>query len=123
VDFSGQPASGSPTDIYASLIEIINRKGAKAVLDSSGEALRLGCKAKPFLIKPNLEEMNQITGIDICNHETLSEALSSVHGFGVSNILLSAGKDKSYFSNGTERWVGLPPEIAERNPTGQATQC
>lgn len=115
---AGSLPRGVPADIYASLITSIRLGGAWAVLDSSGEAFRLGCMAEPFLVKPNLEEIAQITDVDVANAAGISRAVNRVHQLGVKNVLLSAGSGKSVCSDGIHIWSGQPPRIVEKNPTG-----
>jgi tagatose 6-phosphate kinase len=57
VTLSGSLPPGVPLDFYAQLIEAAHEKNVPAFLDTSGEALRQGVKAKPFLIKPNESEV------------------------------------------------------------------
>ncbi len=115
---SGSLPRGVPHDIYAQMIQRINRGKARAILDSSGEALNYGCMAKPFLIKPNVEELTHITDLNVQDALALEEALSRIHAMGVKNIILSAGKEKAICSNGNQRWVGIPPKVDEINPIG-----
>ncbi|MFX1275629.1 MAG: 1-phosphofructokinase family hexose kinase [Promethearchaeota archaeon] len=58
--FSGSIPPGIPIDIYSNLISECKEKGATTILDSSGDALIHGVKAKPTIIKPNLKELAQI---------------------------------------------------------------
>ncbi|NLD46056.1 MAG: 1-phosphofructokinase family hexose kinase, partial [Clostridiaceae bacterium] len=44
-------------DIYRTMIEIARPYGVKTILDASGEVLRLGMEARPYMIKPNLREL------------------------------------------------------------------
>lgn len=115
---AGSLPRGVPDDIYARMIERIHQGGAKAVLDSSGAAFRLGCEAGPFLIKPNREEIAQISSGEVENPTELYKAIAGIHEIGVENIVLSAGKEKSICSNGVEIWVGVPPKVDEKNPIG-----
>lgn len=55
--FCGSIPPGVPDDIYSKLIIDCNNIGAKSVLDTSGRGLIDGFKAKPFIIKPNLDEL------------------------------------------------------------------
>ena len=115
---AGSLPRGVPLDIYARLIALIRQGGAWAVLDSSGEAFRLGCAAGPLLVKPNLEEIAQITDLDVGDSSGINRAINSVHKLGVQNILLSAGGGKSVCSDSVRTWAGQPPIIEEKNPTG-----
>jgi len=115
---AGSLPPGVHTDIYAQLISIINIGGAKAVLDTSGEPLVLGCKVKPFLIKPNASEAAQLTGMPSNTPEQILNLAPSIHRMGVENLIISAGKKKSYLSDGESRCFGVSPPIDEKNPIG-----
>jgi 1-phosphofructokinase family hexose kinase len=56
VVFSGSLSPGLSDSVYAELIEAARRKNVKVILDTSGKPLRLGLRAEPFAIKPNLKE-------------------------------------------------------------------
>ena len=115
---AGSLPPGTKTDMYAQIISLINAGGAKAILDTSGMPLKLGCSAGPFLIKPNIEEAAQATGLTTDAHANLNKMIEVMHNLGVINIILSAGKEGAILSNGERQWVGTPPKIEEKNPTG-----
>ena len=62
VTFSGSLPLGVPPDFYQRMIEIAHEANALTVLDSSGEALRLGLQAQPTLVKPNESEFAELMG-------------------------------------------------------------
>ena len=64
---SGSLCPGMPVDFYALVSAIANRKGAKYILDTSGEALLRGAQAGVYLLKPNLREL-----ATLCDVETIS---------------------------------------------------
>lgn len=115
---AGSIPRGVPVAIYAQLIRLINQGGAKAVLDSSGEAFRIGCTAKPFLIKPNLDELADIAEMNGSDIQNVRKAIEKIHQMGINNIILSAGKEQAICSDGTQQWIGIPPHIVEVNPIG-----
>ncbi|MDR0324591.1 MAG: 1-phosphofructokinase family hexose kinase [Oscillospiraceae bacterium] len=45
---------------YGEAIRMLKGAGAKTLLDTSGEALRLGAMATPYVVKPNRDEMPMI---------------------------------------------------------------
>lgn len=115
---AGSIPRGVPMDIYAQLIQLINQGGAKAVLDSSGEAFKIGCTAQPFLIKPNLDELIEIAEMNGSDIQKIRKAIEKMHQLGISNIILSAGKEQAICSDGRQQWIGIPPQIKEVNPIG-----
>jgi 1-phosphofructokinase family hexose kinase len=115
---AGSLPPGVPLDIYRQIIGIINSRKGKAVLDTSGEPLKLGCGAGPYMIKPNVEEAAQITGLETDSPLNLNEMIAKIHAMGVNNIVLSAGEGNSRLSDGEHQWIGAPPHVIEKNPTG-----
>jgi tagatose 6-phosphate kinase len=62
VVLSGSLPLGLPPATYAELIEAAAAAGVPAVLDAHGQALRLGAAAGPAIVKPNLTELESLTG-------------------------------------------------------------
>ncbi|MCD7724396.1 MAG: 1-phosphofructokinase family hexose kinase [Clostridiales bacterium] len=91
VILSGSVAGGLQTDIYALLIELAAEKGVPVYLDSSGESLRLGIRAKPELIKPNWKELEYIMGHSIRDREGIIRAAALLHREGISRVIVSMG--------------------------------
>jgi 1-phosphofructokinase family hexose kinase len=115
---AGSLPPGAPKDIYARIIRIVEEVGAHAVLDSSGEPLRLGCQAGPFLAKPNANEATQITGKPTETIEEMSRITPELHAMGVKIVVISAGKKGALLSDGKSQWFGYTPAIKEHNPIG-----
>ena len=57
VVFSGSMPKGLPADFYRQMIEEVHTLGAVAFLDADGEAFSEGLKAKPDIVKPNIQEL------------------------------------------------------------------
>jgi 1-phosphofructokinase family hexose kinase len=115
---SGSLPPGVPPTFYADLIQMVQQAGAKAVLDTSGEPLKAGCQAGPFLIKPNRSEMSALTGITPDTPGSYRQAIDRILAMGVKDIAISSGKDGAMFTNGEQIWQASAPEIQERNPVG-----
>ena len=71
---SGSLLKGIDPLIYNTLIEEGNKRGIKFILDTSGSTLVKGIEAKPFLIKPNQEELEDILGRKLNSIEEIAEA-------------------------------------------------
>ena len=59
---SGSLPLGVPADFYARIIAQAKVHGSRVVLDASGPALRAALPHAPYLIKPSLHELQQLTG-------------------------------------------------------------
>lgn len=115
---AGSLPPGIPDDIYARIIHIIQEGGARVVLDSSGEPLRLGCQAGPYLAKPNACEASQITGKPVETVEEMALITPELLAMGIRVVVISAGKKGALLSDGKQQWFGHTPVIEEHNPVG-----
>jgi 1-phosphofructokinase family hexose kinase len=115
---SGSLPPGLPSDFYAQLIGLVQERGAKALLDASGEPLRLGCVAGPHLVKPNAVEAKEMTGQKIGSD---ADALSAAAFFldqGVELVALSLGAEGMLLASRQQAVWARPPRVQARNPVG-----
>ncbi|WP_319485397.1 1-phosphofructokinase [uncultured Cohaesibacter sp.] len=112
---AGSLPQGVSKDAYGRLVEIIQSAGGHVLLDTSGEALRLAAAAGPTLVKPNLEEAQEILG-----DTTLpaSACIEQISGLGPKQVVISLGKDGVAFSTDGGAATISSPKIVEKNPTG-----
>jgi 1-phosphofructokinase family hexose kinase len=115
---SGSLPPGISIDYYARLINIIQNKEAKVILDTSGEALHWGCKSLPYMIKPNHQELQELTKMPVTNNREIIDAGYSLIESGIKHILVSLGKNGAIFISKNANWLLESPKIAEHNPTG-----
>ncbi len=92
ISISGSLPPGLNESIYRNLIEKVNKRGVKTVLDADGEVLREGIAGKPDIIKPNLWEFERISGVAIRSFTILGKVLKNILNGGVSTILLTLGE-------------------------------
>lgn len=118
VTASGSLPKGLSKSFYKKLIEIASRKGKKFLLDTSGEALKKSIEAKPYLIKPNQEELAALIGKPI---ETEADVLNSVKELsktGIPFIVVSLGKDGALGYADGRAFLVKPPKVKAVNPVG-----
>jgi 1-phosphofructokinase family hexose kinase len=115
---SGSLPQGVPPKFYAELVEVVQAAGARAVLDTGGEALRMGCEARVFLAKPNLTEAAALTALPLKTPAEIHAGLLAIHRLGAEHVLLSRGKESALLSDGQQVWEATPPPIKQRNPIG-----
>jgi 1-phosphofructokinase family hexose kinase len=107
-----------PTTIYAELTEIIQSAGGHVFIDTSGEALRQSCRAKPLLVKPNAEEAHDLTGLPVADPSEIAAAGRAIQAIGPAQVIISLGKDGALLIGEKAAWLATTPEIVERNPIG-----
>lgn len=115
---AGSLPPGVEEDFYARIIKVLNEKQAIPILDTTGEALRLGCSEKPFLIKPNGEETQSLTGLPVETPEQVSAAAAKLREMGAQNVVISLGKFGALLQTDESTWIVHPPMIREKNPIG-----
>jgi len=89
VVFAGSLPRDVDPGLYAELIREGNRRGLMTVLDSEGEALRLGIEAEPYLVAPNLREAESLVGHEFVDAEDLTSALDEIADLGARNVLIT----------------------------------
>jgi 1-phosphofructokinase family hexose kinase len=115
---AGSLPPGVPPSVYADMVAVLQSAGARVFLDTSDEALRLACQANPFLIKPNAEETQALTGLPINTPAEIAVAGKAIQAMGAENVIISLGKQGALLVNGRQSWLAASPEIVERNPIG-----
>ena len=100
VVLSGSVAEGINKDIYKTLIEKAKKADKKVILDSSGDFFRIGIKALPTVIKPNLSEFENLIGYEITNESKLKNAVMELYALGIEIVAVSMGADGAVFSKG-----------------------
>jgi 1-phosphofructokinase family hexose kinase len=115
---SGSLPPGVPPDTYGQLVSLVQAAGAKAYLDTSGEPLRLGCEARPFLVKPNVIEGEELTGQAINSEDDALRAAESVLERGVNTVALSLGAGGLLLASGQGAVLAIPPQVEVRNTVG-----
>lgn len=115
---SGNLPPGVPSDFYAQLIALVQAANAKALLDTSGEALRLGCAASPHLVKPNTVEAEEIVGREIASDADALDATEFFLSQGIELVALSLGADGLLLASEQHTVWARPPDVQARNPVG-----
>lgn len=115
---SGSLPPGVPPDFYATLIRRLKARGCRVLLDASGDPLRLGCEAGPFLVKPNAIEAAALTGIAIDSRNDALRAARAIVNLGATQVALSLGADGLLLAMQDEAVLATPPAVSVKNVTG-----
>ena len=118
VDMSGSLPKGVPSTFYKDLIDIANKLNKKVILDTSGEALKEGIKANPYLIKPNVDEMEFLLGKKIENIDEVIENAKEIQKNGVSNVMVTLGGDGGLLVTKDSVYQGTFPKVNIENTVG-----
>ncbi|WP_334115824.1 hexose kinase [Ligilactobacillus sp.] len=118
---SGSLPKGLPVDFYSKLIEIAEKKGVQTLLDTSGKPLlrSLSSLHRPYLIKPNQEEIGQIAGEKVEDMNQLKNILlENPMLSSIPWVVVSLGKNGAVAKVGMELYQAKIPVIDAVNPVG-----
>ncbi len=90
---AGSVPGSLPADIYEQILQKLSGRGIRFVVDATGKLLLNVLKYRPFLIKPNRAELEEICGRKLDTQEKLVEGASELKAMGAQNVLISLGKD------------------------------
>ncbi|EGG43874.1 1-phosphofructokinase family hexose kinase [Streptomyces griseoaurantiacus] len=113
VALCGSLPPGVPVGAYAGLIRTARAHRVPVLLDTSGEPLRRGVAARPDIVKPNAEELAELTG----SHEP-GQATRDARRRGAHTVVASLGAKGLLAVNAEGRWRAVPPRGLRGNPTG-----
>jgi tagatose 6-phosphate kinase len=112
--FSGSLPAGADPDLYAKFITAARAAKCRTLLDTSGEALRQGLKAKPDFVKPNREEGARLLDMRVDSLPTGAMAVRKLLELGAQSAALSLGAEGLLFCRGK----GKPVLYAQGAPAG-----
>ncbi len=77
-----------PEEFYATVMERLRRYRCYIVLDSNGEPLRRGVRARPHLVTPNLREAEDLVGHEFHDEQDLVDATAAICELGARNVVI-----------------------------------
>lgn len=107
---SGSIPKSLGDDFYAKIMKNLENKKIKIIVDASGNALKESLSLKPYLIKPNQRELEEIFDVKIKTDEDLSIYGKKLQDLGARNIIISLGKNGAFLldENGNEYYSKAP---------------
>ncbi|MDE5742135.1 MAG: 1-phosphofructokinase [Oscillospiraceae bacterium] len=90
---AGSIPDSMPADIYEKILERLQNKKIKAVVDATKNLLMNVLKYKPFLIKPNNHELGEMFGVTLKTNEEIAVYAQKLKDMGARNVLISMAGD------------------------------
>jgi len=109
--FAGSLPPGLPKTTYRDLIEEIKELGIKVVLDTDGEPLKQGVKAKPFMIKPNTYELQRLVDRKIKTESDVLDAAERLLSDGIELVAVTRGGKSAFLVTKDFIYRCQPPKI------------
>lgn len=82
-----------PENIYEQIMERLFGRDIRFVVDATGDALLASLNYKPFLIKPNREELAELFGEPVETDADIEKQARRLQLMGARNVLVSLGGD------------------------------
>lgn len=118
VTFSGSLPPGVPLDFYRQMIAIARGANVPTLLDSSGEALRLGLQAQPDLVKPNEKEFADLAGRQLSDLQDLAQAALEFAERFQTRVVVSLGAAGAIAAQRRAAWHVRPPQWPIKSAVG-----
>ncbi len=115
---AGSIPAGCPPGIYGELVQIIKSKGKSVALDTSGEGLRQALPAAPTLIKPNIDELEELIGHPLKTQSEVVQAARHWLEQGIETVIVSMGADGAIFAESGEVVLAKPPQVKVKSTVG-----
>lgn len=97
---SGSVPPYVPVDVYRKWIDRANQTGIRVLLDADREYLQEGIKARPYLVKPNIEELESLLNRKLHHIDEIVSAGRSLIDMGIKMAAISLGSDGAVFLHG-----------------------
>lgn len=88
---AGSLPASIPVSFFEQLAKICETNGVHFVLDTSGPALKQLIHAKPFLVKPNAEELGELFDTTITTKQEAFHYARKLVALGVQHVVVSMG--------------------------------
>ena len=92
---AGSMQSSIPDTYYAQIVRMLQANGALCIVDTSNAALLHVLEEKPFLIKPNIQELEELFRCPM-REGILFSSMQALQQKGVRNVLVSCGDKGAY---------------------------
>ncbi|CAO1648998.1 1-phosphofructokinase family hexose kinase [Salinibacterium sp. NYA9b] len=84
---SGSLPPGVPTDFYAQVARLAHRRGARSIVDTSGEALTDALAEGVYLVKPSLRELSELVGRELTSEQSEVDAAAELVARGSAQLV------------------------------------
>lgn len=118
VVLSGSIPEGLPRDIYRKLCNLAKEKGCRVILDASGDGLREGIKGEPFLVKPNVHELEELVGRDLTSEEDIIDKSRLLLTDALKHVIVSLGEEGALWITENQVIKQAVPKVIVKSTVG-----
>ncbi len=114
----GSVPPGVPVSIYYDIVMEAKDRGVRTILDAQGRWLEEGIKAKPYLIKPNVHEVEELLGRELPTEEAIIEAAFDLVEMGIEMVVISRGRNGIIAAAEEHLFKAVSPSVKVRSTVG-----
>lgn len=101
VFLAGNAAPGLDETSYVEIAKLCHERGVKLVLDTTKASLLACLPYRPFIIKPNQHELEELFGVNIQSQEEMLNYAFQLQEKGARNVLISCGSEGAFLVSET----------------------
>jgi 6-phosphofructokinase 2 len=117
---SGSFAPGVPAQLFDELVQLAERRGARLVVDLSGEPLAYAAeRGGAYLIKPSLNELSGLMGRELVSERDQEDAVRELLQRGSAEVVvLSLGAEGAVWASGDRLERLASPQVPSVSAVG-----
>jgi 6-phosphofructokinase 2 len=116
---SGSLPPGVPVDVFGQIATIAKKKGARLIVDTSGEALKHAVDVGVYLLKPNLGELSFLVGKEEVNHDLVDDVARDIIAKGACEVVVvSLGGNGAMLVTKEKIVHAIPPVVKRLSTVG-----
>jgi 1-phosphofructokinase len=104
--------------VYATIITRLKRRNKHIILDTSGEALREGIQAGPTIVKPNIEELQQLVRYTLTSQAEIQQAAHQLLNEDIRLVVVSMGRQGAMLVEQETTLLAIPPTTTVKKTFG-----
>lgn len=118
ITISGSMPKGLSDEFYSKMIDFANINCKRIIVDTSGSTLKKAIESKPYMIKPNRQELKDLFGCSADSFDNIKKALKDLYNSGVKVPLCTLGSQGAILLFEDKYYHFITPEIKVVNSVG-----
>lgn len=114
---AGQMPDGVTDELFTEICAFIKECGGVIALDTKSMTLENIAKIRPWVVKPNFEELCALVGKKPANKQEMKDAVKLVADSGARHVLASLGAEGMLYTDGKVFYKADVPELSELKST------